>query len=129
MAVVLSVLLLLVLASAEVPLVRAASVSVVASVPVPGGPTNLAYDSGRGEIFAADSSYDANSVAVISDSTNSVVANVSVGSDPVQVAYDSGKGEVFVSNYGSDTVSVISDSTNAVVATVQVGSGPDGSSV
>ena len=125
-AVALTVLLVLFSAFAEVPLARSESMYVVASVTVHGGPQNLAYVSSKGEVFVTDSAYGANSVSVISDSTNSVAANVSVGSDPVQVAYDSSKGEVFVSNFESNTVSVISDSNNAVVATIPVGSGPGG---
>ena len=53
------IVLLVLMASAEVPSARAAgSMSVVASVTVHGGPQSLAYDSGRGEVFVADSAYE-----------------------------------------------------------------------
>ncbi len=88
-------------------------------------PSGAAYDSGKGEVFVADSG----SVSVISDATNAVVATVAESGDfsyatPNGVAYDSGKGEVFVANSGTDlgpgSVSVISDTTNTVVATIAV---------
>ena len=87
-------------------------------------PTGLAYDSGRGEVFVANT--NAGTVSVISDFTNTVVATVNVGNGPLGVAYDSGRGEVFVANYGSKTVSAISDANNSVVATFGVGPAPFG---
>jgi YVTN family beta-propeller protein len=86
-------------------------------------PTGIAYDSGKGEVFVANSGF--NTISVISDSTNAVVATVTVGTSPAGVAYDSGKGEVYVTNRVSNSVSVISDNTNAVVATVAVGTTPN----
>jgi YVTN family beta-propeller protein len=93
-----------------------------ATIAVGTAPYGIAYDSGKSEIFVTN--LGADSVSVISDSTNAVVANVTVGSYPDSVAYDAGTGEVFVANQYSDTVSVISDSTNTVVATVNVGTEP-----
>ena len=86
----------------------------------------IAYDSGKGEIFVANT--NDNTVSVISDSTNQVVANISVENSPWCVAYDSGKGEIFVGNEASASVSVISDSTNQVVANITSGisGGPEG---
>ena len=88
----------------------------------------LAYDSSMGEIFSTNG-VAANTVSVISDSTNAVVANVTVGDDPLGIAYDAGKGEMFVVDHGAyadngnpaSTVSVISDSTNTVVASIPIG--------
>jgi YVTN family beta-propeller protein len=95
------------------------------------GVTGLAYDSGKGEVFALACCYSGNaaSVAVISDSTNQVIAVVSVGNDSAPfggLAYDNAKGEIFVANTGSDNVSVISDATNTVVASIPVGRMPTG---
>src|SRR5256712_3205154 len=84
----------------------------------------VAYDSGKGEVFVANS--QSNTLSVISDTTNTVVATIPVGSTPYGVAYDGGKGEVFVTNLASNSVSVISDGTNTVVATIPVGSDPIG---
>src|SRR3989475_12816993 len=88
-------------------------------------PEDVAYDSGKGELFVANEG--ANNVSVISDVTNTVVATISVGSRPNGVAYDSGKGEVFVTNGGyggSSEVSEISNATNTVMATSPMRASP-----
>ena len=85
-------------------------------------PGGVAYDSGKGEVFVANST----NVSVISDATNKVIATIPVGSVPTGLAYDGGKGEVFVANSGSNNVSVISDATNKVIATIPVRSQPGG---
>ena len=126
--------------------------SIVATVEVPGlnnpgfsespSPQYVAYDSGKGEIFA--SNLYGNCLTVISDATNTVVATIDLGNDslnngiggyPVELAYDSGRGEIFVVNQGASTssgqysasagfVSVVSDTTNTVVATIPLGDFP-----
>ncbi len=97
--------------------------SVVSKIPLQYSPSDLVYDSGKGEIFASNG----DSVTVISDSNNSVVTNITnVGPDAMMLAYDQAKGEIFVTNNGANTVSVISDDTNTVVATVTVGYYPLG---
>jgi len=83
------------------------------------GPQEIAFDSGKGEVFVTDSV--TNTVSVVSDKTNSLVATIAVGSYPDGVAYDSGMGEVFVANANSNNVSVISDSTNSVTASISLG--------
>ena len=73
------------------------------------GPAGIAYDSGKHEIFIANSSD--NTVKVISDSTDTVIATVPVGIPvgkvPMGIVYDSGKGKIFVTNSTDGTVSVI----------------------
>ena len=51
--------------------------SVVATVNVGDGPSGVAYDSAKGEVFVTN--YGDNTVSVIDDSTNAVVATI-VGS-------------------------------------------------
>ena len=63
----------------------------------------MAYDSGNGEVYVADSG--SNNVSVISGTT--VVATVGVQGEPTAGAYDSGNGDVYVGNY-ENSVSVIS---------------------
>ena len=82
----------------------------------------LAYDSGKGEIFASIAIAD--TVAVISDNDNSVVSTINVGRAPMGVVYDSGKNEIFVANHESNTVSVISDVNDTVVKTINVPENP-----
>jgi YVTN family beta-propeller protein len=92
--------------------------SVVATIKVGSGPFGVAYDSGKGEVYVANSV--SNTVSVISDATNTVVASVAVGSGPptggyglLDIAYDSAKGEIFAGNWNNNTVSVISDALSA----------------
>jgi YVTN family beta-propeller protein len=94
---------------------------VTQTIPVGLSPYGVAYDSGRHCIYVANSR--ANSVSVISDSTNAVIATIFVGLSPAGVAYDFGTNCVYVANYDSTSVSVISDSTNGVIATIPVGGG------
>lgn len=89
-----------------------------------GAPYDIAYDSGKGEVWIAD---DTGAYA-ISEATNAVVANVTNGLEPhlTRIAYDSGMGELFVtpSYYDVPTpnvVQVISDSTNTIVANITGG--------
>jgi len=86
-------------------------------------PIGLAIDSGKSELFIANSW--SNSVSILSDASHHVVGSVSVGSQPAAVVYDSGKGEVFVVNSNGSSVSVVSDSTNRVVATIPIGTLPN----
>ena len=110
-----------------------APTSTITSVPVPVSsdytnfPT-LAYDSGKGEIFAQYNSISGTGVvAVISDSTNKVITNISETQGASagyigDVVYDSGKGEIYAaygnaraaSSGSTPLISVISDSNNTL---------------
>ena len=106
-----SILLTLILVLSAASPIHAAEV--IKTIAIGGSPLNapldVAYDSGKGEIFVTDP--ESNTVSVISDSTNSLVETVSMGPNPMFAAYDSAKGEIFVANQINDTVSVISDSS------------------
>ena len=101
---------------------EAHAVGVTATITVGSYPLGIAYDSGNGEIYVANSASD--TVSVISDKNNTVVATIPVGIQPSGVAYDPAKGEIFVCNEQDNSVSIISDTNNAVIATVQVGDSP-----
>src|SRR5207253_1475457 len=92
----------------------------VATIPVGGDPSGVAYDSGNGYVYVADQG--ANNVSVIDGTT--VLATVPVGSGPHGVAYDRANGYVYVANSYSNTVSVIN--STKVVTTIPVGSYPAG---
>ena len=92
----------------------------VATIPVGGDPSGVAYDSRSRHIYVANGG--ANNVSVIDGTT--VVATIPVGGDPSGVAYDSGNGYVYVADQGANNISVIYGTT--VLATVPVGSGPHG---
>jgi len=89
----------------------------IASIPVGFFPTDIVYDSGRGEIWVDNGSY---SVSIISDATNRVVGTINVGSQPwgffSNMAYDPEKGEIFLTSM--ESVIVISDSNRTQVASV-----------
>jgi len=85
-------------------------------------PCALAYDSGKGEVFVANSASD--DVSVISDSTDTVATTVAVGSYTDGIAYDQATGEILVADMSTDQVTVLNDTTDSVVATVSVGSLP-----
>ena len=106
--------------------------AVTGTIAVGNNPEGVAYDSGAGEMFVANSGAG-RTVSVISDGTNAVVATITLASGTtslLSVAYDSAKGEIFVASQGAGTVSVICDgtvasslctgpsTTNAVVATI-----------
>ena len=117
---VLSPLVITVAGAQQQSLPLVAAVHLGASI----GGGEMAYDSGKGEIFVADE--DSKMVSVISDSSNEVVANITGFNEPQAAVYDSSKGEIFVSNYASNAVSVISDTSNKIVANISVGLDPAG---
>jgi len=108
--------------------------TVVATVPVgrSGNSTaalnELAYDSGKGEVFVLNN--DDDTVSVISDETNTLVATVTLGppisqSTAASIAYDPAMGVVFAAINGNGnnnpTISVISDANNTVVGVLPLG--------
>ena len=90
----------------------------------PGQPGQMAYDSGKGEIFVTDVHGYAEDVYVISDSNNAVSTSIQVGGGLGGLVYDSSRGEIFVAYSGVEGlpggIAVISDSTNAHVANITV---------
>ena len=81
-----------------------------------GAPYNLAYDSGKGEIWMTTLS----GAYAISDANDQDVANVtslSYSGGSLAIAYDSGQGELFLT-FAPSGVQVVSDSSKAVVANV-----------
>ena len=83
--------------------------------------SGIAYDSGNGDIYAVETSY--NSIAVVSSVTGLVVGNISLGPSnmlavPTPLVYDPARGYIFV--LAVHGVIVISDSTNRVVKHVSV---------
>ncbi len=84
-------------------------------------PIQLAYDSGRGEIYVSDE--NVSNVSVLSATTHALVATIPVGSYPFGLAYDPRMGEVFVANQASANVSVINDTSHTVSATISLFTG------
>jgi len=82
-------------------------------------PEGMALDDITGNLYVAE--WGANSVAVISTSTNKVVDTVRVGGYPESVAYDPDNGDLYTTNCNTNNVSVIYGSSNVVVETIPVG--------
>ncbi|MGA2199178.1 MAG: hypothetical protein ABSG45_04495 [Nitrososphaerales archaeon] len=96
-----------------------------ATVQVIGNPTNLVYDSGRGEVFVLYAgSGGAGGVQSIHDSNNTAGGYAGLGLIS-SLAYDPAKGEVFVSLGGQNMVAIVNDLTLAV-KDVSVGQNPGG---
>lgn len=87
------------------------------------GPDSVVVDSGRGEIFVADST--TNTVTVTSAKTHGLLATIVVGTEPRALAYDPHTGIVFVATWGGG-LEAISDANDTVVKTA---SAPDASAV
>src|SRR5207245_4057429 len=84
---------LLMLSFSFVPVAKADPTNVT-TIPLGYITRGVAYDAGKGEVFATNQG--SNTVSVISDITLNLVAKINVGIQHDGVAYDSGKGEVCV---------------------------------
>lgn len=114
--------------SEEIAVVSDVTDQVVALIRIPGEqaqPYRAVYDSGKGEIFTADSTGGVG-LSVINDTTNTVVHTIPLpGVEPTGLAYDPVRGEIFVGNSPGDNVTIVSDATNTVVGVIpNVGNDP-----
>jgi YVTN family beta-propeller protein len=98
-----------------VAVVVSVGVEVIATIPVPGGPMGVAYDSIDGSIYVTDSS--AGTVLGINGTNLSVDTTVHVGNSPKGIVFDSHNGDLYVANSGSNNISVINGTTNATIGT------------
>jgi len=108
----------------KVSVIDAATNTVVATVPVGGGPEGVGVDLSSGRIYVANWSSD--TVSVIDGATNSVIATVPVGSGPRGVGVNPSTNRIYVANRNSNSVSVIDGPSNNIVGAVAVGSWPKG---
>ncbi|EQD59723.1 YVTN beta-propeller repeat-containing protein, partial [mine drainage metagenome] len=60
------------------------------------GPEALVFDSGKGELFVANTV--SNSITVLNDTTGAIVGSVAVGPEPASLAYDPSLGTIYVAN-------------------------------
>ncbi len=90
----------------------------------PSQPGQMAYDSGKGEIFVTDTYGYTSSVYVINDSSNIVFTSIGVGGGLGSLVYDNGTGEIFVAYSGVEGlpggIAVISDNNDTVVKTINM---------
>ena len=92
---------------------------VMGEIDVQAGPEGMAYDSGNGNIYVANS--QRSTVSVINDTNNTVVKTIAVGDWPLAVEYDGANGDLYVPNDFSNSVSVIDGQTNTIVKNISVG--------
>jgi YVTN family beta-propeller protein len=89
---------------------------VEATIPVPGGPTQIEYLGGAVWVVAGDSG----AVVRIDPATNAVVATIPTGVGGGYLA--SGDGSIWAASSGTDSVYRIDPATNTVVAVIPTGS-------
>ncbi|MGA2666081.1 MAG: hypothetical protein ABSF83_14165 [Nitrososphaerales archaeon] len=113
------------LTSGNVSVISTKTNTVTGNIPVGGIPGLEAYDSGKGEVFVANSVYNSSAfnyyssvIEVISDGNNKVVATIDLPASvsPGPMAYNPNKGEIYINDGAS--VAIISDATNRVIGTV-----------
>src|SRR5947199_9416325 len=91
--------------------------TIVAAIPVGNGPYDLAYDSGNGYVYVANSNLTScepggvrPGIVTVIDGTT-VITTIPVGDGAEGVAYNSGHGYVCVAKWESDDVRVIEGRT------------------
>ena len=99
-----------------VSVVNTATNTVVATVPVLGGPYGVAVTPNHAFVYVANFAF--NNVQVISTALNAVVATIPVGLGPEGIAITPSGAFAYVANSNSNNVQVISTTTNTVVATI-----------
>lgn len=102
--------------------VNTANLSVVASIPVPVGPTGMAVAPDGSKLYVASQS--AGTVSVIDTSNNSVVGSIQVGGTPTRLAVSPNGAQLYVASQGTNQVSIIDTGSKAVVGVVAAGYKP-----
>jgi YVTN family beta-propeller protein len=94
---------------------------VVAEIEVGGGDYQVAYDSGKGEVWVTNNGGPGN-ITVINATTNTVIETFNIsGVGPTGIAYDPALGEMFVGNENCapcSNITVINDTTYHVVGVI-----------
>jgi YVTN family beta-propeller protein len=116
--------LALALSGLIVPSTGVLAQTVIATVAVGPGPTDVGVNPNTGRIYVSNLAN--NTVSVIDGTTNTVIATVGVGAVPSAVGVNPITGRVYVANQQDLTVSVIDGTTNTVIATVPVDLAPIG---
>jgi YVTN family beta-propeller protein len=104
----------------SVCVISAATNAVIGSIEVGTGAAGLAYDSGQGTVYVANSG--SSNMSVIFSVNNSVMASLPGGYSPNGVGYDGTNGNVFVTETSNGTLDVISGESS--LGALAVGPGP-----
>jgi len=111
--------------SKSVTVIDAASLQVLATIPLPGNPEVGVYDE-SGHVFVNVS--DKGTLAVIDTSSNKVINEWSLApcDEPTGLAIDRKKHYLFAACSGNKVMAVMDFSTGKVLASVPIGAGSDG---
>jgi len=121
--------------SNSVSVISDANYSVIATIPLPSdspSPSDLAYDSSKGEIFVLNNPFDeifaSSTISVISDTTNTIVTTINLGfNNVVGICYDSNRSAIVVASQNpGGPVTFISDTSYSAASTINVGGHPQG---
>ena len=108
--------------SQDVAVVNLSTNKVIAHIPVPGFPAEIALTPNHA--YAYVTSQGTSTVTVIKTSNNSVVTTFGVGSEPFGVAVTPDGTKAYVVNEFGFSVAVISTATNSILNFIPVGSYP-----
>lgn len=111
--------------SASLTLFDTATNAPLGSIPVGGGPADVAITPDGTRAYVANSADD--TVSVVDVGSAAVVATVAVGDEPQGLAITPDGSRVYVANAKGDSVSVVSTATNALLGLpIPVGTQPEG---
>ncbi len=111
--------------SNSVSVISSLTDSVIATLPVGGGPSFLFYDKRLGRLYVVNTS--GSSITVFDTSgtgTPVLLGTVPVGAAPLSIAVLGDGSRAYVANSGDDTVTVIDAASLTVKSTIQVGENP-----
>ncbi|MBX9472596.1 cell wall-binding repeat-containing protein [Microcella sp.] len=114
-------------ADGTVDVIDLASQTVVTTIDVGFGDTDLAFRPGTTELWVTHRS--SNSVSIISTATNAVTSSPSFPGGPVGVAFSANGATAFITGSTSDELMEVNATTRTVIDTYPVGEGPVGVAV
>jgi YVTN family beta-propeller protein len=97
--------------------------SVLAVIPIGGGPQALTYNETNNRVYCAE--YDSGSVAILDATTHQLLATVGTDFCPSALVWDGANDKVYCADLGADLsgpITVFDGATNAYVATISTGS-------
>jgi bacillolysin len=107
-----------------VSVIRTATNTIIATVPVGQGPIAVAASPNGGRVYVVNGSGET-SVSVIDTATDTVVATIPLGVIQARgIALTPNGNRAYVTTYGSNSVKVIDTATNSVLTTIPVGTTP-----
>jgi len=100
------------------------TLTVTATIPVPGKPAGISVSPVRPEFYAT--APDAHDIAVIDQASNTVVRRIQTGGGPVGIAAHPISGLIYVADWYTHQIAVADPQTGAVLSRIDVGQSPSG---